>query len=208
MCVYGMEGPGGYQFVGRTLQMWNRWRTTSTFEKPWLLRFFDRIRFFPVSAEELLDIREAFPRGGYNIRIDEGTFNLRDYNHFLKENSSSINAFKQTQQTAFEEERERWQQSGHGDLSLPMEAELGDDREIVLRDGEVLVSSHVPGSVWMVAVQEGDTIEPDTPLVIVESMKMEMAVASPKKLLLRKLFATAGMQVQPGTVLAIAEIVA
>ena len=26
MCVYGMEGPGGYQFVGRTLQMWNRWR--------------------------------------------------------------------------------------------------------------------------------------------------------------------------------------
>ena len=26
MCVYGMEGPGGYQFVGRTIQMWNRWR--------------------------------------------------------------------------------------------------------------------------------------------------------------------------------------
>ena len=24
LCVYGMEGPGGYQFVGRTLQMWNR----------------------------------------------------------------------------------------------------------------------------------------------------------------------------------------
>ena len=23
LCVYGMEGPGGYQFVGRTLQMWN-----------------------------------------------------------------------------------------------------------------------------------------------------------------------------------------
>ena len=24
LCVYGMEGPGGYQFVGRTVQMWNR----------------------------------------------------------------------------------------------------------------------------------------------------------------------------------------
>jgi len=23
MCVYGMEGPGGYQFVGRTVQVWN-----------------------------------------------------------------------------------------------------------------------------------------------------------------------------------------
>jgi urea carboxylase len=29
MCVYGMEGPGGYQFVGRTVQMWNRWRQTA-----------------------------------------------------------------------------------------------------------------------------------------------------------------------------------
>ena len=25
LCVYGMEGPGGYQFVGRTVQMWNRY---------------------------------------------------------------------------------------------------------------------------------------------------------------------------------------
>ncbi|MCG7868615.1 MAG: urea carboxylase, partial [Candidatus Thiodiazotropha taylori] len=28
LCVYGMEGPGGYQFVGRTLQMWNRYKQT------------------------------------------------------------------------------------------------------------------------------------------------------------------------------------
>ena len=26
LCVYGMEGPGGYQFVGRTVQMWNHYR--------------------------------------------------------------------------------------------------------------------------------------------------------------------------------------
>ncbi len=29
LCVYGMEGPGGYQFVGRTVQMWNRYRQTA-----------------------------------------------------------------------------------------------------------------------------------------------------------------------------------
>ena len=23
MCIYGMEGPGGYQLFGRTIQMWN-----------------------------------------------------------------------------------------------------------------------------------------------------------------------------------------
>ena len=31
LCVYGMEGPGGYQFVGRTLQMWNRYRASRGF---------------------------------------------------------------------------------------------------------------------------------------------------------------------------------
>ena len=46
LCVYGMEGPGGYQFVGRTLQMWN----TCHGSPPWLLRFFDQIRFYEVSS--------------------------------------------------------------------------------------------------------------------------------------------------------------
>src|SRR6201994_3019822 len=53
LCIYGMEGPGGYQFVGRTVQPWNRWRKTDCFDKPWLLRFFDQIRFYPVSGDEL-----------------------------------------------------------------------------------------------------------------------------------------------------------
>jgi urea carboxylase len=67
MCVYGMEGPGGYQLFGRTIQMWNSWRSTSEFEpgKPWLLRFFDQIQFYPVDAEELLEARLAFPHGRY-----------------------------------------------------------------------------------------------------------------------------------------------
>ncbi len=65
LCVYGMEGPGGYQFVGRTVQMWNRYRQTGEFRdgKQWLLRFFDQIRFYPVSADELLRMRAGFPYG-------------------------------------------------------------------------------------------------------------------------------------------------
>ena len=66
LCVYSMEGPGGYQLVGRTIQVWNRWRRTDCFEKPWLLRFFDQLRFFPVSHEELIEARAAFPYGRYS----------------------------------------------------------------------------------------------------------------------------------------------
>jgi urea carboxylase len=73
MCIYGMEGPGGYQFVGRTLQRWNRYKQTDTFQgdQRWLLRFFDQIRFFPVNEQELLEIREQFPLGHYPVRIEE-----------------------------------------------------------------------------------------------------------------------------------------
>lgn len=83
MCVYGMEGPGGYQFVGRTLQMWNRYREVAAFDgKPWLLRFFDQIRFYPVSAEELLRIRRDFPLGRYSLNIEHSSLNLADYQGF------------------------------------------------------------------------------------------------------------------------------
>ena len=81
LCVYGMEGPGGYQFVGRTIQMWNPLKETEYFKagKPWLLDFFDQIKFYPVSAEEILKDREDFLRGKFRIDIEETNFNLGDY---------------------------------------------------------------------------------------------------------------------------------
>jgi urea carboxylase len=78
-----MEGPGGYQFVGRTLQMWNRYREVAAFGgKPWLLRFFDQIRFYPVSADELLPSAGISPRA---LRPAHRTqqLNLADYQAFL-----------------------------------------------------------------------------------------------------------------------------
>jgi len=114
LCVYGMEGPGGYQFVGRTVQMWNRYKSTAEFGegKPWLLRFFDQIRFYPVSERELLAMREDFPQGKFSLRIEEEVFSLRRYNAFLRDNAASISQFKARQQAAFEAERERWRAAG------------------------------------------------------------------------------------------------
>ncbi len=110
MCIYGMEGPGGYQFVGRTVQMRNRYNTAASFKsgKPWLLRFFDQIRYYPVSTEELEGLRHDFPQGRYNPKIEEGSFSLSDYEAFLKANESSITEFKTKQQASFDEERARW----------------------------------------------------------------------------------------------------
>ena len=115
MCIYGMEGPGGYQLFGRTIQVWNAWRQTKEFEKPWLLRFFDQIRFHPVDGQELAEARAAFPHGAYPIQIEETQFRYRDHLAMLAAEQPSIVAAKERQQTAFEAERRRWKEDGIDD---------------------------------------------------------------------------------------------
>ena len=201
LCVYGMEGPGGYQFVGRTLQMWNRWRQTAEFTdgKPWLLRFFDQVRFFPVSAEELLTIREDFPLGRYKLKIEETTFSLRDYNAFLSDNAASITAFKTQQQASFNEERDRWQASGQADYASDLTvAEAAPDSELDLPENGRAIASHVAGNVWKVEVEAGVAVKQGDPLVIVESMKMEFAVIAPCDGRIHKVFCREGGQVSAG----------
>ena len=66
LCVYGMEGPGGYQFVGRTVQMWNRFRAdapTSATASPGCCASSTRSASIRSASEELLAFRAAFPRG-------------------------------------------------------------------------------------------------------------------------------------------------
>ncbi len=182
LCVYGMEGPGGYQFVGRTLQMWNRYRATAEFHagKPWLLRCFDQIRFFPVAEDELLEIRVDFPLGRYRLRIEEQVFRLRDYTRFLHANAKDIAEFKQRQQLAFETERECWASSNpaadRGETpgaTSPLQSGVG------LPSGARTVLAQVAGSLWKLAVQEGETVKAGARLAIIESMKMEIDVIAP-----------------------------
>jgi urea carboxylase len=185
LCIYGMEGPGGYQFVGRTLQVYNRFKQTRSFTggTPWLLRFFDRIQFYPVGAEELLEMREAFISGRFDVSVTEGTFSFRDYHAMLEEEQASIAEFKARQQRAFDEERERWIAAGQ--LQFSSESEEGADggaasaEATVLAEGSTAVESHVSGSVWKIQVAVGERVEAGATLVIVESMKMEVSVEAP-----------------------------
>ncbi|NKR86358.1 5-oxoprolinase/urea amidolyase family protein [Rhodococcus hoagii] len=118
LCIYGMEGPGGYQFVGRTTQVWNHRHPQSSgpFEDgtPWLLRFFDRISWYPVEPDELLDLRAdlAAGRGAGGIEIADGRFSLAEHEQFLTDNADSIAAFRSSQAVAFADERRRWADAG------------------------------------------------------------------------------------------------
>ena len=208
LCIYGMEGPGGYQFVGRTLQMWNRYRTTDYFEpgKPWLLRFFDQVRFYEVSAEELQQIRRDFPNGDYPIRIDETRFNLKDYEQFLTDNNDEIQTFTNKRKQAFDEELQRWIESGQINFSseAPME-DTGEDDIANLPAGQHAVESHVAGNLLECLVKPGDLIEAQRPVAVIESMKMEIELLSPVAGRVVDVRREAGQAVSPGTPVVIVE---
>ena len=200
MCIYGMEGPGGYQFVGRTLQVWNTHRQTDNFTagKPWLLRFFDQIRFFPVSAQELLDAREAFPHGEYQIETEETVFNLADYNRFLNDNSKSIATFKQQQQSAFEAERQRWAEAGVEEMmNAAAEVETA-PKELKLPEGAFSVEASVPGNIWKVLAEPGQKVEAGETVVVIESMKMELEIKTHKSGIVDEILCAPGNSVQSG----------
>ncbi|MDQ0420804.1 urea carboxylase [Peteryoungia aggregata LMG 23059] len=205
MCIYGMEGPGGYQLFGRTIQVWNTWRQTDVFakDKPWLLDFFDQIRFFPVSHEELTEARAAFPHGGYPIRLEEGTFSYADYEAEMVRNAESIGAFKQGQQAAFEAERKRWKDEGLDSFQVDDGAgvSLGGD----IPEGCFGVESAVPGNVWKLLVEEGQSVQAGDTLAIIESMKMEITVTAHAPGTVRDLRAGPGRNVKAGDVLVILE---
>jgi urea carboxylase len=179
LCVYGMEGPGGYQFVGRTVQMWNRHRQTADFTggRQWLLRFFDQLRFYPVSADELLQMREDFPRGKFQLRIEESRLKLREYRQFLATNRDSITAFKAQQQAAFEAERERWRD--HGQTTFDAEINLVSETATIAVPADCeAVTSPVTGSVWKQCVVVGQQVAAGDELLVMEAMKMEIPIVA------------------------------
>ena len=203
LCVYGMEGPGGYQFVGRTVQMWNTYRSTPEFEPgtPWLLRFFDQIKFFPVSAEELMEMRDAFPHGRYNLEIEHSDFSLKKYHQFLRQTATEAAEFKARQQSAFIAERERWAAAGQPEFVEPPD-EFPASSELDLPDGCEAVRSPMSASVWQISVEPGQRVGAGERIVILEAMKMEFVVVAPASGIVEIVHCKRGGMVTAGQMLA------
>ena len=96
--------------------MWNHLHPAKSgpFEEgtPWLLRYFDRISWYPVSAEELIDLRADMARGDGEVKIVDGEFSIAGYRKFLSDNATSIEGFRERQSAAFATERQAWNTSG------------------------------------------------------------------------------------------------
>ena len=202
MCIYGMEGPGGYQFVGRTLQVWNQYLRGRAFNKPWLLRNFDRIRFYEVDSKELLEMREDFRHGTLEIQIEDGIFDYEKYSVFLSEHEVEIAQWQRHRRKAFAEELDDWRARG----LLTFELEDSDGAETSTLDETVqpFVSSPLAGSVWNVLVRPGQSVESGEVLFVLESMKAEFQVTAPSAGTVKEVLVSQGQVVQAGQALAVA----
>ena len=202
MCVYGMEGPGGYQFVGRTVQMWNRFKKTSDFPLPYLLRFFDQIRYYEVNADTLLQMRKDFIAGKFHVTVENSSFDIEEYEKFLKDNATSISAFEEKRTKAFEEEKERWIANGQFTFESHS-AESAPEAEITLAEGEDGVYSPVAGSLWkLIVAKPGTSVKEGDTLAIIESMKTEIPVIATCGGIVSQIFVKESSEVRAGQCLA------
>lgn len=201
LCVYGMEGPGGYQFVGRTTQVWSPWQQRGAFEpgSPWLLRFFDRIKWYPVDADELLALRADIVSGRFVPRVEHGTFSLAAYQTFLAEHADSTAEFKSRQQTAFAAERAAWEEAYEFTRAEAVSTPPAAPAEVHVPAGSHLIEAEFTASVWQVNVRPGDRVTTGQPLLTLEAMKMESRVRSPVDGTVDQILTSPGTQVDAGT---------
>jgi urea carboxylase len=198
MCVYGMEGPGGYQLVGRTVPVWNTHRATHDFPagRRWLLRFFDRIRFFPVSPAELLAWRAGVRDGTRRLDIREGVFSSAEHRGFVAGIAPEIAAFRDRQRAAFRAERARWEAEPPWDDPAPAPPPAATDA-----DGGDPVAAHLAANVWRVPVSVGDRVAAGDVIAVLEAMKMEVDVTAPRDGRVARVLCAPGDLVLPGQAL-------
>ncbi|WP_405887553.1 5-oxoprolinase/urea amidolyase family protein [Streptomyces sp. NBC_01136] len=205
LCIYGMEGPGGYQFVGRTTQVWSGWQQRGAFEpgSPWLLRFFDRIKWYAVEPDELLDLRADIVSGRFVPRIEEGVFSLAEYKAFLAADSESIAEFRARQRAAFSAERDAWEAAGEFARADAASAPAAPAAEVTVPAGGRLIEAEFAASVWQLNVEPGDRVTTGQPLLALEAMKMESRVPAPMDGVVAEILTKPGAQVEAGTALVV-----
>jgi urea carboxylase len=190
------------------VQVWNRFRRAGLFqEHPWALRFFDRIQWYPVSAEELEELRADTGAGRAEFETVEGEFSIADYELFLKREADSIAEFRARQSLAFDAEKQRWRAAGEFDRQdADQDTESGPGVAGALAapelpPGATPVAAPFLSTVWQLLVEPGTEVTEGEKILAVEAMKMESTVLAPCSGRVLEIYAKPGDQVAAGQVL-------
>ncbi|KAL3467473.1 allophanate hydrolase subunit 2-domain-containing protein [Aspergillus heterothallicus] len=182
LAIYTVDSPGGYQMTGMTIPGVDILGSKKGYapERPWLFEDFDQITFYKVNEEEYERQLALFQSGRYEYEWDEVEFDMAEHNRLLQETKDEVIAIRARQREAQREmdelERgllERWAKE-KAEKGVPM-----DTVDALLKDPQISpIEAPLNANVWKVEVKEGDKLDEDQVVVILEAMKLEIAVRS------------------------------
>jgi urea carboxylase len=105
---------------------------------------------------------------------------LREYHEFLQSIESTAADFKRIQHDAFVAERERWALTDAERLpESPGPTGFDSGAEPWVPEGCSAVRSPTTASVWKISVEPGQRVAAGERVLVLEAMKMEIAVTAP-----------------------------
>ncbi|KAL5049542.1 hypothetical protein BDW71DRAFT_150423 [Aspergillus fruticulosus] len=180
LAIYTVDSPGGYQMNGMTIPGVDILGSKRGYtpQKPWLFEDFDQITFYKVTEEEYERQLALFQSGRYEYEWEEVEFDMAEHNRLLEETKEEVKAIRarqrkaQAEMDALEKELlERWARE---------KAERGvsmDTVEELLKDPKIsAIEAPLNANVWKVEVKENNKLDEDQLVVILEAMKLEIAV--------------------------------
>jgi len=132
------------------------------------------IRFYPVSAPELLDMRARFQRGRLDLKIEGTHLSLQTYRRFLTENHESIRAFNKQPSTRNTSIGVVWTRLRLRPRARAVEVGGG----ALIAAGHEAITASVTGNVWQVSTTVGQKLQAGEVLLVLEAMKMEIPVCT------------------------------
>ncbi|KAA6408635.1 MAG: urea carboxylase [Lasallia pustulata] len=180
MALYNVESPGGYQLTGLTIPGVDVLGSKNGYslDRPWLFEDFDQLTFHEVSEEEYERQLAVFHSGRYEYEWEETVFDMKEHNELLRSTKDEVKVIKERQAKAqaemdkLEKElMEKWTEE-KAEGKIPM-----DKVEALLNDPDISkIESPLNANVWKIQVKEGDTLEANQIVAILEAMKLEIAV--------------------------------
>ncbi|KAJ0425761.1 allophanate hydrolase subunit 2-domain-containing protein [Aspergillus carlsbadensis] len=180
LAIYTVDSPGGYQMTGMTIPGVDILGSKKGYapERPWLFEDFDQITFYKVDEEEYERQLALFQSGRYEYEWEEVEFDMAEHNRLLAKTKDEVVAIRARQREAQREmdelEKElleKWARE-KAEKGVPV-----DTVDALLKDPQIFpIEAPLNANVWKVEVKEGDRLDMDQVVVILEAMKLEIAV--------------------------------
>lgn len=176
--IYSVESPGGYMIWGLTLPNWY-WDTFCRIhDKPWPLQNFDQVVFYEVTEEELTALNTDILTKRTKFEPEAAEFDFIEYEKFIgsiKEESEILTLEKREAFSKLIEEEEADLATWNEEIQIAKQSKV-DAKDLLNAPDSLKVVAHMAANVFRINYKKGDVIKLADTVMILEAMKMEIAV--------------------------------